>query len=499
MIDNRFRRSKVFDDFTQEQQEKYFSLTYKKYIHHIDTLYYSVFLKGEFDERIPPGSLEKLFVLFDNLKLECEKEKSDVWWEKDTGHVFKKRRFSIYEYCISLPQYYDIFFTKSLPNLKTPRITIQLRSVGLWEQGEYSLIHESYNYLSEILSIYGVEIERTQENRIDFCYHTNSIQNPIRFFGDDCLSKNLFTTFKIYNKVGRKSGKKLTVEYLSLGNRKSDNLFFRSYNKVREVIEENYKGFFLEFWFNSGLISYYDYWVYSYAYNKKSYSSIYKGMLEFYIKFGRNEVFKFKFKSFLNDENNSIDDLKKFSLSYLPSPTLILNIEYQTMRKFYYYGDSLIDTFPILTDLDIPQLLRLYRILDNRKIFLDYLTSSVVCFSKEDFKDEYLDFWRRLRNCKLDETIKVNYKRDYSKKFDLNNIISRFKGIMATYNIYRNNLDTTIEEDLSSLISVLNDNDYVNDDGSISIFDENYDKIKNKKKKALVSLVKKHQEAFEPQ
>jgi len=496
LIDNRFKRSKIFDDFTKEQQEKYFNLNYKKYIHHVDTLYYSVFLKDEFDERVLPGQLEKLFILFDDLKLQCEKEKSDVWFEANSGHVFRKRRFSIYEYCISLPQYYDIFFTRSLPNLRTPRVTVQLRSIGLWEQGEYSLVLESYNYISEILKIYGVEIEKTQENRIDFCYHTNSIQNPIRFFGDDCLSKNLFTSFRIYNKVGRKNGKELTVEYLSLGNRKSNNLFFRSYNKVREVIEENYKGFFLEFWFNCGLISYYDYWVYLYAYNKKSYSSIYKGMLKFYINFGSDENLKLKFKSFLDDESNSIDDFKKFSLFYLPAPTLVINIEFQTMRKFYYYADSFINTFPISTFLDIPQLLRIWRILDNRKIFLDYLTSSVVCFSKEDLKNEYLDFWKRLRSCKLDETIKVKYKRDYSKKFDLNNIISRFKGIMATYNIYKNNLDTSIEEDLSSLISVLNDNDYVNDDGSISIFDDSYNKIKDKKKKALVSLIKKHQEAF---
>lgn len=499
MIDKRFKRARVFNDFTKEQQEKYFTLIDKKYVHHVDTFYYSVFLKGEFDERVPPGQLEKLFILFDDLKLQCEKEKSDVWFEANSGHVFRKRRFSIYEYCISLPQYYDIFFTRSLPNLRTPRVTVQLRSIGLWEQGEYSLVLESYNYLSEILKIYGVEIEKTQENRIDFCYHTNSIQNPIRFFGDDCLSKNLFTSFRIYNKVGRKNGKELTVEYLSLGNRKSNNLFFRSYNKVREVIEENYKGFFLEFWFNCGLISYYDYWVYLYAYNKKSYSSIYKGMLEFYISFGQNENLKLKFNKFLNDDNNSIDDFKRFSLYYLPVPTLILNVEFQTMRKFYYYADSLINTFPICTELHVPELLRLWRILDNRKIFLDYLTSSVVCFSKEDKKDEYLDFWNRLRSCKLDATIRVKYKRDYSKKFDLSNIVSRFKGIMATYNIYKNNLDTSIEEDLSALISILNDNDCVNEDGSIDIIDSSYDKIKEKKKKALVSLVKKHQIALEQQ
>lgn len=493
MIEKRMKRCKLFNTFTQEEQEKFFNYKQKKFVHHVDTFYYSIFLKDDREERHSPGELESLFTLFDELKEEALKEKSDVWWEKDTGHLFKKRRFSIYEYCISLPNYYDIFFTRSLPNLKTPRITVQLRSVGLWEQGEYSLINESYKYIEELLKLYSVEIDRTQENRIDFCYHTNSIQDPIKFFGDECLSKNLFTSLRIYNKVGRKNGKELTVEYLSLGNRKSNNLFFRTYNKVREVIEENYKGFFLEFWLNVGLITYYDYWVYSYAYRKKSYSKIYEGILKFYLKFGHDKNIKFSIINFLKNENNTIDDIKYKALTILPKLTLVMNIEFQTMRKFYYYGDSLIDSFPIVSDLKDFQLLRLWRILDNRNIFLDYLTKDVVCFSIEDKKDEYLDFWRRLRGCKIGDTITVNYKRDYTKKHDLSNIVSRFKGLMATYNIYMNNLDTRLEEDLSSIISVLNDNDQVENDGSISMLDENYNKIKDKKMKALKSLIKKHQ------
>lgn len=499
MIDKRVKRSSVFNTFSEEEKQRFFNMKALKFIHHVDTLYYTIFLK--YDTRQgAPGELDKLIEIFEELKVNIEKTGEAQWWDYDTGHVFTRCSYGCYGFCISLPNYYDVFFARNLPNDNTPRICVQLRSTGLWELGEYILLKNSLDFVKELITLFGCEIVKTQENRIDYCYHTNAIQNPMDFFSDSCLANNCYTHLEIYNKVGRKVGKNLTVEYLSLGQRKSNNIFFRTYNKVREVIEKGYKGFFLEFWLNVGLINYYDYWVYLYAYNKRSYNSIYKGMLEFYVKFSdesnckdlKNFEIVELFKSALVDNTKTFLDYRKIALNYLPAPTSVINIEFQTMRKFYYYADSLIDSFPISSDLGDWELLRIFRILDNRKIFLDYLTGNVVKFCKSDDETIYLDFWKRLRSCKVNKTINAKFKRDYSKQPDINLLVTKFRNTMATFSLYQGNFDTSMEEDLSCmLLNVLTDNTVEYNDGILDCYDFKYNKIKKKKEKALASFLKK--------
>ena len=65
-------------------------------------------------------------------------------------------------------------------NNNTPRILVQLRSIGLWTLGENELLTYSYGIITEILQRYDIEVNYCQENRIDYCYHTNAIQNPLK-------------------------------------------------------------------------------------------------------------------------------------------------------------------------------------------------------------------------------------------------------------------------------------------------------------------------------
>lgn len=496
MIDKRYKRSKIYDDFDDSKRFEFFELKQKKFLHHVDTLYYSVFLKYDSEKENSPGDYKKLINLFEVLKNIVDETGVVTWFDETDGVVFTRKRFSIYSYCISLPNYYDIFFAKSVPNSSTPRICVQLRSVGLWGLGEYELVKQSYYYLKNLLSLFDVEIERTQENRIDYCYHSNYFQSMKDVFNDEFLTNNLRTSFQIYSKVGRKDGKKLSVEYLSLGNRKSNNLFFRSYNKVREVIEENYKSFFFDIWFSYGLISKYDYLVYSYAFKCKRYDSIYKGMMQFYIDYGLDQGLKDKFSAVLKSTSCTIDDIKKLIKGVLPLPTLVVNFEFQTMRKFYYYSDDVINTLPILRNCEEYQLLRLFQILDNRKVFLDYLTRYTVSFVQDvDVKDsKFLDFWLRLHNCKLDLQCNVKFNRVYSKNRDFKLIVDKIKSNMATLNVYLNNFGSDYDTDLSNLISVLNDNDMIPDNDGVchssGVDVDKYMFVKEKRKMALKSIVK---------
>lgn len=511
------KRSKLFNEFNLEEQEKYFSQSGKKFIPHVDTLYYSIFIKGdckarkEYDAndtvKLPDGMYDFIDFL-SYAKSQFNEYGEDFWFDYDKSLLFRRMSFArIYDFCIGKEGYYDIFIASSIPNNSTPRIVVQLRSIGLWAIGEYELIKECYDAVKDLLFEYDLEIFKCQENRIDFCYHTNAIQNPKMFYGDETLENHLSTTLslgsKIFNVVNKGDTNTIDVSYLSLGMRTSNNIFFRSYNKVREVIEKGYKGFFIEFWFNSKLINYYDYYVYTYAISKgQCYDYIYLGMLEFYLEFGHDPAIKEKFLALKNAKSFSLVNIKKVVPLYCPMPTLVLNIEYQCMRKFFYSADKFFEVQAISHECEYHPLLKLFQILDNRKEFLKYLTSYTVSFkkkisspvrdSKGHYDEEiYLDFWKRLRRVKLDSTINIGFYREYTRKTNKQLLVSRLKGVMASLSLYDDNWDTDINEDMSNLICILNDNDVINnDDGTCSIVDDEYLKIKEKKKKALKSTLK---------
>jgi len=505
------QRSKLYNEFTEDYQEKYFSLSDKKFIPHVDTLYYSIFIKGDManskneEESVPGGVLELIdFLQYSKTKFEEEdlKFQKEFWYDYDKSILFTSNRFSLYEYCISKKGYYDIFISSYLPNDLTPRIVIQLRSIGLWGIGEYELVSESFEVVKNLLSDYGLEIEKTQENRIDFCYHTNILQSPENVYSDNSLSNNLHTTFSIYNKVGRKHGRNLTVEYLSLGQRSSNNIFFRSYNKVREVIEENYKEFFLELWFNSKVINYYDFYVYSYAFKKKNYGQIYWGMLEFYLEFGLDPKVREDFLYIKeHPKDYPVEELKKILLEICPKPTLVINIEFQCMRKFFYSFNKALELSKpaIENECKYIELLRVFQILDNRKLFLEYLTENTVSFKKDlsekhliaigkiNKENVYQDFWKRLRATKLQLSFNGTIRRDYTSNINKELIMSRIKSSIATLSLYNDDWDTDLNNDLANFICILNDNDMAL--GRDGIIDIEYEKLKDKKKKALKSIL----------
>lgn len=492
------KRTKIYSEFTEDKQKDFFYISEKKCLPHVDTLYYSVYLKGDSKDS-PSENIKNFLYILSEYKKRMQEEQEDFWYDYKNSLLYRKKVHAIYNHCIGLDSFFDIYICGTIPNDKTPRISIQLRSIGLWSLGERESINHSFKFLKLILSEFDIDIEKVQENRIDFCYHTNLLQNPSRYFSDDVIANYIKSTFRIGSKAFTKYNRKFSVEYLSLGNRRSNNLFFRSYNKTREVIEKGYKGVFLDIWLAYGLISKYDYEVYSYAYQLHNYDAIPYGMIEFYLNYGTDSEIKNRFIKIKNDSNINIDSVKKIIKGILPEPTLIMNIEYQTMRKFYFNGNDLIDNFPILYECD-PVLLRLFQILDNRKVFLDYLNSKTVSFWKipidtnvKKYSDNeiYMDWWLRLRNTKLDKTIQIDYKRTYNHNNSVEMLVKRLKGNLASLSLYKGNIDTDINEDFSNLLNVLNDNDYIidTDDGEVIIQDNEYNRIKEKKKKALKSYI----------
>lgn len=498
MIRKDVKNTLIFKELTEEIQKEYFSYTDKKFIHNIDTFYYSVFIDND---DVDIGKISNIQVLIDSISVKKEdviKNNDEVYYYEDIQLLVTRKRFKIYDYCLSVNNYFDIFISSYIPNKNTPRIVVQLRSIGLWLDGAENLIDNSFSVIERLLSDFELKCKKVQENRIDYCYHTNYIQNPEKYFNDDILKNNLNTTFSIYSKVGRKNNKELTVEYLSLGKRTSNNVFFRTYNKTREVIEMNYKCFFIDYWYENKLISFYDKFLLEYAYKKGNYEAMEWAKLEFYLKYGQDQQVKKNIELLKQDYSTNLDTIRSYikSIKLVPEFTLVMNIEFQTMRKFYYYSDDLIstlDTQNCKNDL----LRKLYQIIDNRKIFLDYLTSNTVVFEKNN---KVMDWWNRLSNLKLSCKSNCEFERDYSRKLDIDKLKQRLKGTIATMNMYLGHDDTSLTEDMSSVLCVLNDNDVENEGvvivnnstGEIlDLIDCDYKYIKEKKKKSLGSLLKK--------
>ena len=245
---NNVSKSQIFDEFTSEEQKKHFGITERKVLHNIDNLYYTVYLNEE-------NQSKSIQTLIDELEILKGLSLTSGVTEVYKGLQVMPFGIKMYGIRLSLENMYDIYFMKSLINSKTPRVQVQIRSIALWNSSEEEILDETLIKLKEILN--GISIVDVVENRIDYAYHTNAIQNTTHYFSDKNLLKYCKTSFGIGSKVFR-FGNQITVEYLSLGSRKSNNLFFRAYNKTREVIEENYKGFFIELWHKNGLISAYD-------------------------------------------------------------------------------------------------------------------------------------------------------------------------------------------------------------------------------------------------
>lgn len=459
MIDKDIKKSQFYCENTNTENKLYFDKKQKKYIHTIDTIYYSVFIKDDNDNnKCIKDLIQELQVYKDKVK----EIKQNVVYKNDI--LMTHKRFTIYEYCLENPDRYDIFISDYLPNENTPRIVVQLRSFSLWVSGINEIIKESFKCVLDVLKKFDLEVDFIRENRLDYCYHTNSIQDAYKHFSDKVLKDYMVTNLDKYNKVGNIGKNVITLDYLALGQRKSNNVFVRIYNKTREVIEEGYKSFFYDIWFKNGLISFYDKFCYEWAYqNGNQYNNLNVGRLQFYIKYGKDHRTKREIELTLSDKNITAEQIKNLADMLMPKVTIIMNIEYQTKRKFYYYSDRVIDgleVHEINKDCDT-RLLRLFKVIDNRKIWLDYMTSTTLSFMKND---KYMDWWNRLRNLKIENTnkIEVDKLREYNNKLDKEKILKKCVRAIATTALYAKSDESDFITDLSDMLCGLNDNDMKN-------------------------------------
>lgn len=474
-------RADIFSEFTVQEQDSYFNLKQKKVISDYDNFYYSVFLKYDAHD-IERACKEYGTMVIDSYKniekfiseLQAMREvydfKSGVTYDF-YGFDYLPFGLKFYNNRLSLNECFDILICDVLPNDKTPRIMVQIRARFLWLYGFKKAFNDSFKALKDLLNSFGIEMEMIKENRIDYAFHTNSIQSFEKAFDRKRLSNLCRTNARIYQHIGDPQHN-WSIDTFTVGSRSSKTVFFRAYNKTREVVEKAYKCFFIKVWFDNGLISQYDKYCLEKAYQMKSYDvGLLVGRIKWYLEFGKNVKLKEELKSLLEECYSKSDNstaIRKAISGVLPEVTVICNMEFETHTDFYRSFNPSMPMFATKikpTDLRY----RCFTIYECRKSYIDYLTryGGFISFVKDnsvklkDFTDDmYLNFWKRIRSCKIGTKYKPELIRSYERNVDVERAKRRLVSNVSVLSFYKKGLNyNDLNEDLSDALSYLNDND----------------------------------------
>lgn len=495
MIDYSAKKSILYSELDKETATQYFDRIKHKFLHNIDTLYYVVKLKN--DWRYDPNAIyfkgllhsfqEKAFSTPDMLPVFTSED-----LDGKMGGIPKAEWMmngvaasKIYRYDLQQPDKFAVFIAPSTPNEGTPEMIVQLRSQYLWLEGEKQAILKSLADLEDLLSCFGLEIEEVKENRIDYAYHTNYIQNPTKYFKHENINKMQQSRFSRGSiEFSFRNQWETETDYLTLGRKKSNNLFFRIYDKTKEVIQQGYKQFFIKIWYMEKLISYFDMYCIEKAFLNPSadnYKYLDVARLEFYLEHGKNDSYKEEIRDLLSKPSRDYESIIELADRLTPSVTKILNVEFETKRKFYSTLDDTINNILQVMSDNVPDYAnKLFRIIDNKKLFHDFITrntsdgSGVIRFidykaknrlgegwkHKRDYPTS--DFWSRLQSVSTDWYAPDDVKlvRQYQKNLSMQLMQKGLMNKLSVFSIYKNGeVKNDIFSDALDFVATLNETD----------------------------------------
>jgi hypothetical protein len=393
----------------------------------------------------------------------------------------------MYALHFGLKDYFDFFICNSTPNKDTPPIMVQIRSNALWIEGMKSTFDKSYDCIEKVLAQFGIEIKQTQENRIDYAFHTNYINDLLNFFPEKDLGKMFIGNFKRGRKDFNfhtheddeqgKGDRVVEADYFTLGRHKSNNVFFRAYNKTKEVIEMGKKQFFLAIWLKYGLINVFDEYVMRKAFEYGTYESKDKARCEFYYDYGADDDIRREIGEKLNDTETPARWFTKRAKQLVPDITIITNVEIQTKRKFYDRKK-----LQNVTPEKSPKK-NIYNIFDQMSELIKFITDDTLRFVK--YKGTHAntlridrpmaDWWIRLRNAKkveIEDKWEIEYIHIYQHALDMERQQKATAKKMAKMGVYIEYAEgqtapamfedfkgSHIYHDFEKFLGYLNDND----------------------------------------
>lgn len=482
MVDvQRIGKSRLFQELNDEDRSYWFECKTKKFLHNIDTFYYSVKLQEDFTGESQDKNVLAFRRAVEKLQLQQARKmftgKVMQLFVPGMGDYLNLSNLCFgkyYNFCLELPDMFDIIMATMVPgnedgNSVTSEIIVQIRSEMLWLHGVHEAFERSYAWVKAVCDMYHLTIQEVKENRTDFCWHSNYLEDPNRFFTKENMDAMRCTrlgkrTMYIYNDRG--SGDS-DFSYYSRGER-GGKTFLRIYNKSMEVVQQGYKAFFLKTWLFHGLINRYDFDIYERAYLKKSWDYVTIARLNFYLQHGTNEVYKATCREYIKQHEESgsyTDNMIAFADLLTPPVNIIINVEYQLTRK----ASKSYKVLPIKDNTGVGDAKRIYDFLDNHKLIVDYLTDSVFRLVEKTgdsnkSRRPNCGFWVALRRTKLVDAAPVpnglKMQRIYKRQLSAEKMKRAIIHKVVTYGMYMKgiNNDSPVSDAMEAILR-FNDND----------------------------------------
>lgn len=483
MVDvQRIEKSVLFQEMDADQRAYWYDMKTKKFLHNIDTFYYSVKLAEDFTVE----SQDKKVLAFRRV---VERISKNLALKNYTGDVMQ---FMVhggvddylnvlplhfgkyYTFCLESPEEFDIFIAPTVPGSAdvvsvTSEIIVQIRSSMLWELGVNRAFERSYEWVKAICQMYGFTIFEVKENRTDFCWHTNYLEQPEKFFALDSFYSMRVDRYKDanYHTEKRGSGGRYEVDYISLG-RRGGRCFIRIYNKCKEVLEKNYKPFFFKTWLFHGLINRYDLYVLEESYLRQSWQYTTIARLKFYLEHGSHPQYQQQCREQIEVFETAAkvtDKMMELADELTPPLNLIYNIEFQLMRK----ASKSYQITPFKNNDAYGPAKRIYDFLDNRRLICDYLTTNIFRMVEKTgdanmSRRPDCGFWIALKRTKMVDAAPVPeglmMQRNYNRKLNAEKMKQQIIRKSVTYGMYvkGENNDSPVSDVMLSVLR-LNDND----------------------------------------
>lgn len=481
MIDSRYD-CVIFNDYKDDEFLTYwFDYKYHKFLHNIDTFYYSVKLKENFTKNSKDFNVLNFRTFFESLDPNTPSYCIPLDFGQEMQLNYIPMGFAgFYNICIQCPEYFDIFMASKVPSSMsaedesvTSEIIVQIRSCLLWEIGSVKAYEYSMDAIKAICAYFHFTIEEVKENRIDYCWHTNYLQNPETFLRIDNMVNMAVTRLGrrqkergngILYRYSMRPGATYENDYIALGNR-GDKCFLRIYLKSKEVVQMGYKPWFFMVWLFNGLINRFDFYCYEETYKVGQWQYLDAARLKFYLEYGKCDNYKVEIRQLLAAENPDYDRIETLADLLTPKVHLIMNVEFQTTRK-HSKNYMLI---PFKDNDKYGKEKRIYSYFDNHALITEYLTHDM--FRLIDVKSDsnraradYNPFWEALRNTKLvDAAINSNnlkLHREYSREINAEMVKKRAMNGVMTHRLYMNGVNSKHPVmDIMDFINTLNDND----------------------------------------
>lgn len=468
MLPKRLEKTRIGKEMNTESQEYWFDYVDKKVLPNVDTFYFSCTFAESFRRDSNDPNVKNLREYFVEKKMQM-KDYEDMYIKiAGQEYILDNMSYaSMYNIHYYRDQYFDIFIAPIVPTDKTSQVLVQIRSYTLWLYGEEMAVMMAQKAVEELAGFFNLTIENLAENRVDYCWHTNYIHTPEKFFDVEKFGKQRqsylregYLHFKYYGNEDSE------IDYLTLGSKRNKTIFIRFYHKTKEVIEQGYKSYFFKIWEMNHMINKYDMYVYEKCYVKRNWEYRDKARLEFYLEYGEDEEYKELCRELLlEDVKKKYDAIKKLADQLTPALNVIVNNEYQVMRKFTKTIAQLVQN----PDVDETRYdARLKNWMYCRELICQYLVTRVFRLveptgDENKSRRPVTAYWKRIQTARIDKKKPVmnkqlvrEYHHEINKEMRKQRLITDIISLkIATQGDNEDNL----MYDAMDAIMELNDND----------------------------------------